>query len=472
MKIQGSRRKFMANIVGAAAASKLMPLMPRAAFGATDAPKRLLCVFSPMGYLENFFWPKGEGADFTLGETQKALTPYKDKLLYINGLMHSAHNTGDRRAERPGVVWDNEHGNGIGAIFTGNMKDLQGKYALSESIDQTVAKYLFAQKATAYKSISLSAAGGGPGSHSSPFYSGPGQPITPISSPKLAFDTYFDKLQIGGNSAADASAAARRKLLNQSVIDTVRSEFTDVCSRLGARERQLCDAHLSGLSLVEKRVQASGQGSSTQCSKPAQASASDLETNVRANIDIIRSAFACDLTRVASLQLGDADGGVELNGYENQHGTTHATGDSPSDKVISDHKKWDAFYAKQWLYLLEQLSSVPEGSGSMLDNTLVVFGSDTTTGQTLAAGAHNGFRFPMWIAGGGNFAFRTGRQVMLPLMPPGTPATSANKWGYDVKGAKYLYHNALLVSVAQAFGMDINAYGSHDQGVGGVPGLK
>jgi len=108
----------------------------------------------------------------------------------------------------------------------------------------------------------------------------------------------------------------------------------------------------------------------------------------------------------------------------------------------------------------------------MLDNTLVVFGSDTTTGQTLAVGAHNGFRFPMWIAGGGNFAFETGRQMMLPAMPPGTPATASNKWGYDYKGGKYLYHNALLVSVAQAFGMPINSYGSHDQGVGGVPGLK
>jgi len=121
---------------------------------------------------------------------------------------------------------------------------------------------------------------------------------------------------------------------------------------------------------------------------------------------------------------------------------------------------------------MEQLSSIPEGSGTMLDNTLVVFGSDTTTGQTLAVGAHNGFRFPMWIAGGGNFAFETGRQMMLPAMPPGTPATASNKWGYDYKGGKYLYHNALLVSVAQAFGMPINSYGSHDQGVGGVPGLK
>src|SRR4028118_23022 len=100
MKIQGSRRKFMANIVGAAAAAKLMPLMPRAAFGATEAPKRLLCVFSPLGYLENSFWPTGQGSDFKLGETQRALEPYKDKLLYVNGLLHSAYNGADQRPDR------------------------------------------------------------------------------------------------------------------------------------------------------------------------------------------------------------------------------------------------------------------------------------------------------------------------------------------------------------------------------------
>jgi len=144
-------------------------------------------------------------------------------------------------------------------------------------------------------------------------------------------------------------------------------------------------------------------------------------------------------------------------------------GDNPTPQAAADHKKWDSWLAMQWAYLLGQLDSVPEGNGTMLDNTLVVFGSDTTTGQTLQKGAHVGFRFPMWIAGGSNFAFRTGRQVMVPLMPLHFGATAANSWGYNP--GKYLYHNALLLSVARAFGMNISSYGSYDQGQGGVPGL-
>lgn len=479
MKIQGSRRNFMANIVGAAAAAKLMPLMPRAAFGATETPKRLLCVFSPMGYLEHFFWPKGEGSSFQLGETQKVLEPYKSKLLYVNGLMHSSQNTGDRRADRPGVVWDNEHGNGMGGIFTGSMKDLQGKYPLSESIDQTVAKHLYAQKATAYKSIALSDPSGTPGPHTSCFFSGPGEPVTSIMTPRMAYETYFAKLQMGG-SGANTAAVARRKLLEQGVIDNVRAEFNAVCSRLGAEERKLCDAHLAGLRSVERRVQDSSSGAPAQCTKPQQPTLKDLEADLRAQMGIIRSVFACDLTRVATLQLGMADGAVDLESMPNQHSSVHAVTADASPKIISDVQLWDRFYAKQWAYLLEQLDSIPEGNGTMLDNTLVLFGSDTTTGQDPAPahaswqgpGAHDGRRFPMWMAGGSNFAFRTGRQVMLPVMPKHAEATAANKWGHNFQNGKYLYHNALLVSVAQAFGMDINAYGTHDQGIGGVPGLK
>jgi hypothetical protein len=164
----------------------------------------------------------------------------------------------------------------------------------------------------------------------------------------------------------------------------------------------------------------------------------------------------------------------------NQHSSTHAVTANPSAKVISDHQLWDRFYAKQWLYLLEQLSSIPEGDGTMLDNTLVLFGSDTTTGQDPAPahaswqgpGAHDGRRFPLWIAGGGAFAFRTGRQVSLQVMPKHATATEANKWGHNFQNGKYYYHNALLVSVAQAFGMTLNAYGTFDQGIGGLPGLK
>lgn len=250
-----------------------------------------------------------------------------------------------------------------------------------------------------------------------------------------------------GRIGPDNTAFLKAKALKQRVIDTSRAELKAVCDRIGAAEKAMCDAHLQGISQLESRLNGLQPVASAGCSKPAApVSSGDPQPTIRANMDLIRSAFACDMSRVATLQMGGADGGISVSGFANQHETTHAVN-------IGDHKKWDAWWASQWAYLLQQLDSVKEGNGTLLDNTLIVFGSDTTTAQSLSTGAHEFYRFPIWLAGGSNFAFKTGRTIKL-----ATPARPAN--------AQWRYHNTLLVSVARAFGLDINTFGTWDQGKG------
>ncbi len=151
-------------------------------------------------------------------------------------------------------------------------------------------------------------------------------------------------------------------------------------------------------------------------------------------MDLIAAAFACDLTRHASLQLGDANGGMdEAVPGVGQHDTTHAVGDAKAQQTdLDDHKKYDRWYAARWAYLLNKLDSIKEGNGTMLDNTLIVFGQDTTTnteGGRTGLGAHYGLRFPMFLAGGGNFAFKTGQYLQIP-MPNSAPLSveAMKKW--------------------------------------------
>ena len=457
MKTAASRRQFIQSIAGAAAASKLMSLMPHAAFAAGEAPKRLLCVFHPMGYLETFFWPKGEATSFQLGESQTALDPYKSKLLYVDGLMRSD------RAYWEDARWkihgkDNEHGSGINGCFTGSWIDDSG-YAASASIDQLIASHLFAQQKTPFKTIDLAVAHGG-GGHGSAFFAAAGTPVRPMQSRQQAFDTLFANLKISGTPGEDA-AFLKDKRQKQRVIDTVRAEFKAVCGRIGNEEKAMCEQHLAGIAQLESRLNNLQPGAA--CAKPAAtASTADQTAQMRGHMDLIKSAFACDLARVATLQFGGADGGIESPGMTGQHDTTHATGDAPTPQVIETHKKWDALWATNMAYLLEQLSSVKEGNGTMLDNTLILVGSDTHTGQSMQKGAHQGYRAPYWMAGGGNFAFRTGRTVKLAY-------PTSNDFGRF--GSQWTYHNALLVSIVRAFGMSTNTVGTWDQGKGPIPGL-
>lgn len=481
-----SRRRMLAALAAAGGASRLAPFLPAAVHAAGTTPKRILTVFSPMGYLENSFWPSGTGSNFTLGETQTALKPYQSKLLYLDGLALY------------GPEWyfsndDNEHSAGGTMVFTGAKK---ASYANGPSIEQAIADFQYAQVKTKFRALALGVNSGTPAPHSGVFFSKSQTPVTAQNNAQATFDMLFDGFTGpsapttgGGTTPApvtpspDSVAAERRRKQRQSVLNLVKKDLMRVRGLAGKDDQKKMDAHLDGISSLENRLgllspstpptapmqtttapPAPAGTAASGCAKPTLTGGALIET-VHAQMDLIAAAFACDMTRHASLQLGYCDGGVDAVAGVNQHDTTHAIGDKqgqPTD--IDNHKKYDRWFADRWAYLLGKLDSIPEGSGTVLDNTLVLFGSDTTTLQNLNLGPHNHARFPLWIAGGGGFAFKTGQVLKLvsPTKMPGSPQEIAAQW---------VPHQRLLTAIAQAFGMNIESFGDNDPGKGGIAAL-
>lgn len=457
-----SRRQLIGSLLGATAGARLLPFLPHAALGADGtAPKRLLVVFHPMGYLERTFWPTAtpDGSDWSLGATMTALAPFKNKLLYLRGLMNPGGNWWDYKTV------DNEHGLGMGAIFTGSWKDGSGTYAVTPSIDQVVANALYAQKKTAFKSLALGVDAPGPNGHSSCFFSGPGQPVTPQNDSAAVFASVFKDVQASSGSV-DTAGLARSQRRGKSVIDAVKADLARVCARIGAAEKDVCDAHLDAVRMMEQRLATQQPVATAGCVKPAAPAPNGLQARFEAQADLATAAFSCDLTRVATIQIGLADGGIEPLPGLNQHDTTHSIDKSLNPDRMANHQKFDRWFADRWAYLFGKLAAVKEGNGTLLDNTLVLFGSDTTTSTESEQGAHTFMRFPMWMAGGGNFAFRTGRFINLPQ-----PSVGPNSGGNATINKTWIYTNRLLVSVARAFGVDANAFGTLDQGKGGLTEL-
>ena len=448
-----SRRGFLAGSVGGALAAPLLPFVPRAAYAAGPSPKRLLVMYHPMGYLESAFFPKiaANNVDWELGESMAALASLKDKLIFLDGLENrgGAYTYGLRN----GVQRDNEHGLGMAAVFTGSDKLMDGSYATGPSIDQVVADSLYAANPTKFRNIALGVNAGSPGGHSSCFFIRAGTPVNPQSSSQAAFDSLFKDLAVGGGSGAgNVEALLRAKRNRQSVIDMVRTDINALCGRIGKAEKEKCDAHLSGLRQLESRLEQTRAPSLASCSKPTAPNNADLAASIRSQINTVVAAFTCDLSRVATIQMGGADGGADPPGFEH-HATTHAVGDTKlAAGPVADHKKIDLYFVAHYAYLLQRLNEVQEADGTLLDNTLVLFGSDTTTGTSEAddVGAHKCVRFPLWLAGGSNFAFKTGRALRYT-----TPALK-----------KWQQHNRLLVSIAQKFGLNVDKFGTLDPGSG------
>jgi hypothetical protein len=399
-----------------------------------------------MGYFENSFWPSGGVTDFTLGASMTALNDFKNQLIYMDGL--SVH----------GAQWnfpddDNEHGSGMAMAFTASKKE---DYATGPSIDQVVADRLFADTPTQFRSLALGVNAPAPSGRTSCFLSGSQKPVNPQNSPAAAFDSLFKELQ--GGPTPDTQELQRLRRQKQSVIDVVRGELNRVCGRIGAQEKEKCDAHLEALRRMETRL---GSGPVAGCMVPNAPTEGDLVTTVEQQMDIISAAFSCDLTRVATLQLGFCDGGLNMIPGLNHHDVTHAVGDTKGGATqIANHEMIDRWFADRWAYLLGKLQAVQETNGTLLDNTLILFGSDTTTNASYDSwGAHQHWRFPYWLAGGGNFAFQTGRYLKYPH--PANP-------GHD---DQWQPGSRLLVSICRAFGIDVDTFGNMDPGSGALAQL-
>ena len=156
-------------------------------------------------------------------------------------------------------------------------------------------------------------------------------------------------------------------------------------------------------------------------------------------MDIAVHALACDLTRVVTLTWGHAVNEAiisESGSGQTCHQASHSGGE--------DFIKIKAWYTAQLAKLIQQLASVPEGNGTLLDNTVIFVGSDLANG-----GWHNHADMPFIIAGGHNAGISGGRSLRF----NGTA------------------HNKILVSIAQFMGLPINRFGTQDSNPGPLPGL-
>jgi hypothetical protein len=156
--------------------------------------------------------------------------------------------------------------------------------------------------------------------------------------------------------------------------------------------------------------------------------------------DIAVAALSCDVTRVMSIQWSYAFSHVRHSwiGLGDHHNYSHDGQDRRSELT-----KIDQWYATQLLDLLQKLDSVPEGNGTLLDNTLVV------CGRELGSTAHRMERAPFILAGGSALGLANGRWL-------------------DFDGQE---HVKLLVSIARLMGMDINTFGNREVDSGPLTGI-
>ncbi len=407
-----SRRELCRSLAGGAA---LLPLLDatREARGA-GYPRRLVIVVATNGVLQKEFWPAAGGdlSAQTLPALTAPLEPHKSDLLFVGGL--EARNYTD--AVNPGgghftypILFTGSRGLKLGA---GNYEQT---LAAGPTVDQVIATEIAKRVSRPLRSLHLGlheATAGAIANMYCCFYRDRGAPIVPEINPARAFNTLF-----AASDKASAPDFERIRAERRSILDFVARGLTRFYARLGREDATKVEAHLQSVREIENQI---AQLGSTRCDTlptvPATdpSSSADYPKNMAAQMDLIVAALKCDMTRVATLQLGSFNGdrlmfpwlgigGAGLKDFpvRHYHDIAHSPGVNNDDK-----RRVDVWYMQQFAALIQRLKNVPEGGGTMLDNTAVLWINHMGDGSL-----HDWHNLPCIIAGRCGGFFKPGRYV-------------------------------------------------------------
>jgi hypothetical protein len=408
-----------------------------AGFG--GAPRRFVVMWTPNGTVPDRWKCSGTETNFQFSTILEPLTPHKQDVLVLDGLAAlSAY-------EGPGDA----HQKGTGQCLTGRQLqtgNFQGAGGLSSgwadgiSVDQAAVPLA---GGTRLGSLELGVFNAGANVNSRISYSGPAQPLPAENDPRRVFDRLF------GNPNENSGARTERIARRRSVLDAVTDRFKRLSSEVSSADRMKLDAHLTSLRELEKRVLSDGFGACTPTGGPPAVSTSginNLPAVGKAQMDLLASALACDATRVATLMwMNSATDKTYpwVNVHEAHHELAHR-GDADLDAKDKLTRIYN-WYAQQFAYLVAKLKSIPEGGGTLLDNTFVIWVSEHSKGNT-----HDRHHLPYVAAGKGGGAVRPGRLLNCNDAP----------------------HNNLWVSCLQMMGSSVNTFGSPQYCSGPLSGLS
>lgn len=443
-----SRRTVLRGLGGAAIALPLLDAMRGRSASALDPkpPKRLIVMYTPNGTIAHNFWPDGTEHNFTLPKILAPLAPYKDKLLVLRGIDMLSSLTGPGDAHQKGTGQCLTARPLLQGSFAGDAGQSAG-WASGISIDQRVANHF--GSATPYASLELGVAVEGSTVRSRICYRGAGQPLPPENDPYAAYQRLFaDALQ----DPVEAERMAKRRA---TVLDAVADQHRELRDRLGAEDRIKLENHLLTIEEIRTRLAKPTMQFGGVC-QPLDQGNEILDPTIVANMpqigrlqmDLLAMAFACDLTRVASLMWTQSTAPhvysfLDPAIIEGHHSIAHK-GDEDEVKV-KQNTKINTWFAEQLAYLIGALSAIPEDDGTVFDNTVILWTNEQAKGNN-----HDRANMPYVLAGSAGGYFDTGRYLKLPAQTP---------------------HNKLLVSLLHAMGVDDESFGDPQYGKGPISGL-
>jgi len=389
-----SRRHFLRGSKSVIALPLLDAMIPAgvSAQNLVTPSSRLACVYIAHGAVMKYWTPTTDGVGFEFPQTLKSLEPFRDRLNIISDMRLPAAYGDDASAganhTRSSATWLTNVPVGSGPSPT--------------SFDQFVAQYI--GQDTPIPSLELSLDDG-----SSISYQTPETPLPMEQNPQIVFERLF-----GDGSTAEERAA--RSELKQSLLDAVVDDVAKLQRTLPAADRSRLERYLEDVREIERRLQlasASGVSELDVPGKPVGVPNSFVEHS-KLMFDLLTLAWQAEITRVSTFMVArEVSNRVYSESGVNEpfHNLSHHS-EVPDN--IERLSQLNAFHTQSTIaYFLQKLSETPDGDGSLLDHSMVLYGSGMSNSNQ-----HDHDPLPLLLAGGASGNLQGGRHIRAGL---GTP---------------------------------------------------
>ena len=434
------RRTFLQGVGATIALPYLDAMTP--AFAAAEKPvTRAAFVYTANGIIMNDWTPAETGSNFAFSKTLKPIETFRDQTVVVSGL---AHRNGEALGDGPG-----DHARAGASWLTGaHPKKTQGADIRNgQSIDQLLAQQI--GQTTPLPSLEIGLqdvrmVGGCDSGYSCAYsntisWSSPTTPLPYETNPRRVFERLF-----GDGDTTDPEARAIQLRQNRSLLDFVLQDTQRLAPKLGASDRSKLSDYLDSVREVERRIQNVEQreGAELPTLDRPEGIPPSFEDHVKIMSDLIAIAFQADLTRVVTFMYSREGGNrayPSIGVPDAHHGLSHHQNDPVRKARL---QQIDQYHVEMFSYLLGKLRDSQDDTGSLLDNSLVLFGSSLSDSN-----AHLHDNLPTVLVGGGSGKLKGGKHLRV---PDGSPMTN------------------MLLSIADGLDVPLEEFGDS---TGHLPGL-
>jgi hypothetical protein len=385
------RRTFLRGVgaaVGLPLLEAMVPALTATAKTAATPKMRFGGVYIPHGAIMDQYTPKTSGRGFEFMPILKSLEPFRDSLMIVSNL------------DRPGD--DDSHATASAAWLSGAIaKKTEGQdFYLGTTVDQVIAQKVGQE--TPFPSIEVATedftgyVGGCTPAYACAYmntisWASPTSPVPMEINPRVVFERMFGR----PGTKAQRSAQMRQ---DASVLDSIQSDLADLERGLGTRDRARLTEYLDNVRGIERRIQ------QTESKNASDVTAVDAPIgvpqayadHVGVMFDLLAVAFQAELTRVATFMMA-REASMKTYpeiGLSTPHHTMSHHGNKP--EVIAQHAKLNGYHVTLYAKFLEKLAATPDGDGSLLDHSMVFYGSGMSN-----ANVHGPYPLPLVVVGGG-----------------------------------------------------------------------